>query len=342
MARSFKNSISENYIKAPGIASTPEFEATPSFPGPATSDKMISIPIEPEALKSSGFNNPDSPNQNTITNGEDLNKRVQQRRMDDSPEKPYFVGLYDIDEALGYYFNNVLKPTVVENNEIVQVPTLYGSPERWSAMTQFGAYRDNKGKLILPLIMYRKTNVAKNENLLFPRVDQLYYVSALKWDAKNRYDNFNFRFNNKKITTDRYALTSLPNYVNISYECIVWTSFVEQMNKLIEKIQFSDFTYWGDPDKFKFRIVLEAFDTAVELNVDTERMVKSTFNVTLYGYILPEDFNSKLTTRVTLSPKKIVFKEVVDVNLQETYVPSRKIKRYDFDTDITSEVDLNS
>jgi hypothetical protein len=88
------------------------------------------------------------------------------------------------------------------------------------------------------------------------------------------------------------------------------------MNKLIEKIQFSDFSYWGDPKKFRFRIILDSFDTAVELAVDTERMVKSTFTVTLYGYILPEDFESKSTTRVSLSPRKIVFTEgTEDVNV---------------------------
>lgn len=251
---------------------------------------------------------------------EDISKRIadinlRQDDLTETPaEKPYSVGLYDIDEALGYFLDEVLKPTVIENNQSIQVPVIYGSPERWQSMKKQGYYRDGKSKLILPLIMYRKTNISRNDAMYFPRLDQLYYVSAKKWDNKNKYDKFSVltkkdgRTNdNWQSSTDRYALTSIPNYVIISYEGVVWTSFVEQMNKLIEKITFKDNTYWGDPKKFKFRTEVESFDTAVELNTETERMVKANFTMTLYGYILPEDIDGKLTTRTALSPKKIFF-----------------------------------
>jgi hypothetical protein len=326
MATSFNNRPNVSEIVVPGPASTQKSKPVDNVPGPANAPKTYANQNydAPATDKAAIFNNPEPPSQNTL-GGDDLNERVQQTRQDDNAgEKPYSVGLYDIDEALGYYFNNVLKPTILENNEIIQVPVLYGSPERWSAMTNFGAYRDNKGKLILPLIMYRKTNMAKNENMLFPRIDQLYYLSARKYDAKDRYDNFAVRYvKNPIVKTNKYALTAIPNYVNISYECVVWTPFIEQMNKLIEKIQFSDFSYWGDPKKFRFRIILDAFDTAVELTVDTERMVKSTFTTTIYGYILPEEFSAKSTTQLSLGPKKIVFTEQTDVLDQKstyTYV----------------------
>lgn len=252
---------------------------------------------------------------------EDISKRVDDinLRNDDltetPSEKPYSVGLYDIDSALGYFLDEVLKLTVVENNETIKVPIIYGSPERWQSMKKQGYYRDGKSKLVLPLIMYRKTDISKNDAMIFPRLEQLYYISAKKWDSKNKYDKFT-AFNkvldgrnkdNWQLSTDRYALTSIPNYVIINYEGIIWTSFVEQMNKLIEKIQFKDNTYWGDPKKFKFRTEVGPFDASVELNTESERMVKSNFTISLYGYILPEDVDGKLTTRVSLSPKKIAF-----------------------------------
>ena len=96
------------------------------------------------------------------------------------------------------------------------------------------------------------------------------------------------------------------------------------------------------PKKFKFRIALDAFDTAVELAVDTERMVKSTFTVTLYGYILTEDFDSRITTRVALGPKTVTFEENISLNIEPAYRPSKKVTRYDYDTDITSDIDLDS
>jgi len=251
---------------------------------------------------------------------EDTIKRVDNEnlRMDDlsetPAEKPYSVGLYQIDEALGFFFDEIIKPTVIEGGQTVQVPVIYGSPERWNSMKRQGFYRDGKSKLILPLIMYRKTNITRNDAMYFPRLDQLYYVSAKKWDGKNKYDNFSVLTGQDarlktgwQNETDRYALTSIPNYVIINYEGIIWTAFIEQMNKIIEKVTFKDSTYWGDPDKFKFRTEIDGFDTAVELNTDSERMVKANFTMTLYGYILPEEIDGKLTTRVSLAPKRIVW-----------------------------------
>lgn len=260
---------------------------------------------------------------------EDLNKRVsaENLRTDDvsetPAEKPYSVGLYDIDEALGFFFDEVLKPTVIQGGETIPVPVIYGSPERWSTMRKQGYFRDGKSKLVLPLIMYRKTNISRNDAMYFPRLEQLYYISAKKWDNKNKYDNFSVLTGASERLktgwqneTDRYALTSIPNYVIINYEGVIWTAFVEQMNKLIEKITFKEGTYWGDEKKFKFRTEVDGFDTAVELNTDSERMVKANFTMTLYGYLLPEEIDGKLTTRVALSPKRITFniEEIVGKN----------------------------
>ena len=46
----------------------------------------------------------------------------------------------------------------------------------------------------------------------------------------------------------------LPDYVNLSYDFIIWTSYIEQMNAIVEKVVYSDGAYWGDPDKLIFRI----------------------------------------------------------------------------------------
>src|SRR3990167_9837775 len=81
---------------------------------------------------------------------EDLKKRVsaENLRQDDltetPAERPYSVGLYQIDEALGFFFDEVLKPTVMQGGEVIPVPTVYGSPERWSTMRKQGFFRDGK------------------------------------------------------------------------------------------------------------------------------------------------------------------------------------------------------
>lgn len=228
-----------------------------------------------------------------------------------SAEKFFKVGFVDIDEALMYYFREVLKPKVTENNEEHDVPVMYGNPERWNTMQKYGYYRDKKSKLILPLIMYRKSNVSRWDNLYWPRLDDLYIMGKRNWSKKKMYSDFEIKAKeqNKDIQTDNYTLTSIPNYLIVSYEVVIWSSYIEQINGLMEKIIFSEGTYWGDPDKYKFRCEVDGFDEAVDMTDDTQRFVRATFNVSCYGYILPEDFKEKNTSRVSFAPKKIVFKE---------------------------------
>ena len=45
--------------------------------------------------------------------------------------KPFSVGIKDIDEAVFYYFENIIQPSVVQNGERLNVPVIYGSPEKW-------------------------------------------------------------------------------------------------------------------------------------------------------------------------------------------------------------------
>jgi hypothetical protein len=105
----------------------------------------------------------------------------------------------------------------------------------------------------------------------------------------------------------------MPDYVTLSYEFIIWTSYIDQMNKIVEKINYSDGAYWGEPGKMRFRTRIESFSDASE--IDGERLIKTTFSVNLYGYILPETFNNYNTTQKYLAPKKIVLRENVDTTL---------------------------
>ena len=52
--------------------------------------------------------------------------------------KPFTVGLYDIDETILYYFNNVIKPTVVQNGKRIDVPVIYADSERWNQIQKDG------------------------------------------------------------------------------------------------------------------------------------------------------------------------------------------------------------
>lgn len=209
--------------------------------------------------------------------------------------KPFSVGLTDIDTSIAYYFNNVIRPSVVQNGSKINVPIIYGSPERWKSVQADGYYRDKEGKIQVPLIMFRRTGLEKNRSLT-NKLDgnnasnvQLFEKS---YSRKNIYDRF-ARLNNRKPVKE-YAVVVMPDYVRVQYECIIWTDYVEQMNKIVEGINFAADSYWGDPSKFQFRSKIDSFATSVELNTGQDRSVKTTFSLEMNGYIIPETINQSI------------------------------------------------
>ena len=88
--------------------------------------------------------------------------RAKQFKRDDTV-KDISVSLMDMDSAIMYYFENVIKPTVIENGETVKVPIMYSSPERWFAIQKSGFMRDSKRQVIIPVIAFRRTGMEKDE-----------------------------------------------------------------------------------------------------------------------------------------------------------------------------------
>ena len=66
--------------------------------------------------------------------------RGYNRSVKNDDVKQFNIGLRDIDETIGYYFNNVIKPSVIQNGKRIPVPILYGSPERWAAVKDWYWY----------------------------------------------------------------------------------------------------------------------------------------------------------------------------------------------------------
>lgn len=222
------------------------------------------------------------------------------------------VGIMDMDSAIMYYFNEVIKPEVTINKEKVKVPCIYASPERWTQVSKQGYLRDKKRQIIVPLIVFKRTGMERNENIPIDKLDannpSLFYSFEKKYSQSNRYDKFSVL---KNLSPNKeFYNVAMPDYVTLTYEFTIWTSYIDQMNKIIEKVNYSDGAYWGEPGKMRFRTRIESFSDASE--VDGERLIKTTFSVQLYGYILPETFDSKTTTQKYLSPKKIIVRENTD------------------------------
>ena len=211
--------------------------------------------------------------------------------------KDMSIGLEDIDNAIMYYFNNVIKPNVIQNGSQLTVPVIYGSPERWKSVQADGFYRDNSGRLMVPLIMFKRENVEKNRTLgnkLDGNTAHLYQVVGSKYNARNAYDRFDIL--NNRVPSKQYYVTVVPDYVTLTYNCIIFTDFVEQNNKLVEAIGYASDSYWGDPARWKFRASIDSFATTTLLENNTDRAAKSTFSLKVQGYIIPDTVNKDMAT----------------------------------------------
>lgn len=235
------------------------------------------------------------------------------------------VGLLDVDASIMYYFNNVIKPTVMEQGEEVKVPLMYSNPERWAAIRKTGFMRDSKRQIITPVIVFRRTSLAKRTEIAVDKLDandpKLFYSFEKKYSSQNRYNRF---------STDRGLLpqrelynVAMPDYVTLNYECMIWTSYMEQMNKIIEKVSWSDGSYWGEPGKLKFQSNIESFEDSTEFS-DNERFIKTTFSLQLYGYLVPEAFNEKVNTQKYVTPKKIDIIDETDMSVSSLFNPNTK------------------
>ena len=231
------------------------------------------------------------------------------------------IGLYDIDDAIKYYFDEVIRPRVNDFDEDVSVPVLYGSPERWVSAQRGQYYRDQKGKIMVPLIMYRRISVGKDTSVNFSKIDannpKLFYTFEKKYSPQNRYDNFSALQGVVPIR-ERYSVV-VPDYVTIQYEGVIWTDYIEQMNDLIEAINYSQGSYWGDPERFKFRTSIAEFSDSTEVPTDGDRIVKTTFNMELHGYIIPDSLNKELAmsnpnTQLENTVGQILFDEGDDID----------------------------
>ena len=249
-----------------------------------------------------------------------VNRALQKKRTDDI--KDISVSLMDMDSTIMYYFENVIKPQVVENGETVKVPIMYSSPERWAAIQKQGFMRDSKRQLILPVIAFRRTGMEKDDTIPVDKIDpedpKLHYAFERKFNSRNRYDNFTIQ--QGLLPQREYHNVAIPDYMVLTYDFIIWTQYIEQMNKLIERINWSAGAYWGEPNRMRFRTNIDSYTDATEVT-DTERLIRTEFSVSLKGYLIPEAYNELAgphTQMTHLTPNRVLVGTETSANVSST------------------------
>jgi hypothetical protein len=228
--------------------------------------------------------------------------------------KPFTIGLQDIDEAVFYYFENIIQPTVIQNGNKVVVPVSYASQERWAAVQSDGYYRDKNGKLMYPIILVQRTGFEKNRTLA-NKLDgnnvNNFAVSKGRYNSQNQYTPFDTL--NNFLPSEKFYLTPVPDYINITYNCVVFTNYIQENNKIVEAIEFASDSYWGNKDRFQFRTYIDRFDSTAEYAVNEERIAKTTMSITLYGYIVPDTINRDMATN---GKRQFFSKSVVSITTE--------------------------
>jgi len=220
------------------------------------------------------------------------------------------VSLYDIDYAMMSYLEDTALPTLDDNGKSLKIPVIYGNSERWKGAQRDGIFRDNKGRIQLPLMMIRRNSITKDESM--PMLNRhVSYPTVTKWSKDNRYDRFSLLGSAVKPKYELYSIT-MPQYVEVSYQCMAWTSYTEHLNKVIEQLQYSS-TFWGDKDKFKFKVILSDFEIINEVGEGTERINRIEFSLAVKAYLLPEKFDGENTIKKSFSTKRVVMSTEVDI-----------------------------
>ena len=238
-----------------------------------------------------------------------LNRAEQLPRQGETLHKG--IKLYDIDSAIFEYMNDVVVPKLTLDGSEIKIPIMYGNAERWKSAQIDGVYRDKRGKLQLPLIMYKRTTLERNDTLEMPN-RLLSYPTYKTYSAKNRYDKFSI-LNNFKPRKELYDIT-MPDYVNISYEVMVWTNYTEHMNTVVEAFKWAGDEYWGDKNKFKFKVIIDSFEPTQELTDTNERLIRTTFTMLVKAYLLPERFDNESTIKKTISTRAVITTLETDVS----------------------------
>tara|TARA_Y100001938_G_scaffold146747_1_gene226345 strand:- start:790 stop:1635 length:846 start_codon:yes stop_codon:yes gene_type:complete len=232
----------------------------------------------------------------------------------------YQVILKDVDTAVISHIKNVLRLKVRDNGEMVDVPVLYANQERWANIKTNGVMRDSKGSVILPVITLKRN--ALNFDERYPdwkhdvQGDKIQIVRGQMWSADNYYSNFTVQEGEKPVVEN--IMTTVPQYILTNYSFVVFTTYMEQMNSIVETFVQQSNTYWGDNTSYRFLCKVDGgISDATTMDVGSERLIRSEFTVNLNGYLIPETIanivdNKKFNAKKVREGGKIVFSERIE------------------------------
>ena len=100
----------------------------------------------------------------TFSNDEQFNRANEVRRDNDTIKTPACT-IYDVDFAIMSYLRDIIKPTIIEDAAVIDVPIIYANGEKWSQIQKLGFMRDVGGKIMAPLMIIKRNNIIERDTL---------------------------------------------------------------------------------------------------------------------------------------------------------------------------------
>jgi hypothetical protein len=289
-------------------------------------------------------------------------------------------GLEDVDKAIFNLFDKDIPLYYNLQGESKKIPVIFATGERFALLRRKKPIVDRNGAHVLPLISITRNSVDNvpqkgiTNNQMFPHVitkriskkdlehrqnknfEKLSNIDGQ--DLQNEDSDFSLK---PKLDKNIIETIEMPpvKYFGASYEVTVWSTFTQQMNKILEAIMSA---YTINPGQ-QFRIESDkgyhfsAFvdssfspDTNYADFTDAERYIKYSITIVATGYIIaPNIEGGKTALRSFLSAPEInfeTFKEDIslephsiggvfdpdpdahifdDLSTEETYTPAQRV-----------------
>jgi len=209
-----------------------------------------------------------------------------------------------------------------------KVPIIWASAERAFQVKDKKELRDEFGTLILPIISVERTSISKDvknkgtyQANLAPKDNRIFIAKQLNQDKtenfanadslrKNSQINFVTSKKNKKQVYEFISIP-IPVYVTVEYKVSLLTSYVTQMNELLQPVMtrsaaLNYFTIDAGNTRFECFIDPEYTHNSIAELDENERKYKTDIKIKVLGHLIGDGENQD-------KPQEIRLENAVDV-----------------------------
>ena len=246
-------------------------------------------------------------------------------------------GVEDLDRAVFELFDKQMPLYYDLHGEKKRVPVIFATGERFAILRRKKPITDRNGTLILPLVSISRgtiDNIPQKgiaNNQMFPNVvtKRLSQKDLVNRQLKNQeglkningLDVLSDADLNLKPRLDKNIVETIEmpavKYFSANYEISIWSSFTQQMNKLLEAIMSSYTLNPGQQFKLEtdkgywFSAFVDSSlsqDTNYADFTDAERYIKYNMSINATGYIIaPNIEGGKTALRSFMSAPEVSF-----------------------------------